>query len=229
MSIHHTHVIGLTGPINCGKDTVGQLLAKHAGAHTMAFADPLRLEIVDAYCIEQVFLTRRETKERAMDALALNHCTDQAFVDRMTVLHHVRDVQSLASFLKSPRSPREIMRWWGTEYRRANDAAYWVNLAAQRLRWFHTGLQARLVVITDVRAENEAELVRGVGGQVWQITRPGSAAQPSVHSSEVSGEAFQPAAVIDNAGDIRHLQAQVLSAWAAIEWKLPGVRVEVPA
>lgn len=139
---HHTHVIGLTGPINCGKDTVGLLLAKHAGAHTMAFADPLRLEIVDAYCIEEVFLTRRETKERPMDALALSRCTDRAFVDRMVVDHLCFGIRPLQDFLDAPRSPRQIMRWWGTEYRRANDAAYWVNLAAQRLRWFHTGLQA---------------------------------------------------------------------------------------
>lgn len=226
MSTFHTHVVGLTGPINCGKDTVGALLAKHAGAHTMAFADPLRIEIVDAFCIEQVFLTRRETKERPMDALALSRCTDKSFVDRMVI---TQGVINMDDFLNAPRSPREIMRWWGTEYRRANDPAYWVNLAAQRLRWFHTGLAARLVVITDVRAENEAQLVRGVGGHVWQITRPGHQAKPAEHSSEVTGEAFAPNAVIDNAGDLRDLQERVLSEWAAIDWRIPGVRVGVPA
>ncbi len=226
---HHTHVIGLTGPINCGKDTVGQLLARHAGAHTMAFADPLRDEIVDAFCIEKVFLTRRETKERPMAALALARCTDRAFVDRMIVEFHDILEGTLRDFLDTPRSPRDIMRWWGTEYRRSACAGYWVSKAAQHIQWLHTGREARLVVITDVRFADEAELVHGVGGHIWQITRPACAIAPGGHASEVTGEAFAPAAVIDNAGDLRHLQQQVLSAWAAIEWKLPGVRVEVPA
>ncbi|EJE49599.1 hypothetical protein PMI14_05842 [Acidovorax sp. CF316] len=229
MSTHNTIVIGLTGPLNCGKDTVGQLLAQHCGAHVMAFADPLREEIAEAYCIEQVFLTRRDTKERPMAALAFARCLDRAFVDRMVVEFHNGADGTLRDFLEAPRSPRQIMRWWGTEYRRANSAGYWVHRAAQRVSWLHKGRHARLVVITDVRFADEAELVHGIGGQVWQITRPGCAAQTGQHQSEVTGEAFSPTAVIDNAGDIRHLQQQVLSAWAAREWQIPGVRVEVPA
>jgi hypothetical protein len=226
---HHTTVIGLAGPINCGKDTVGQLLAKHCQAHTMAFADPLRDEIVDAFCIEKVFLTRRETKERSMDALSLARCTDQAFVDRMVVAFHRIQECTLQQFLTAPRSPRQIMRWWGTDYRRAGSKGYWVNKAAQHIQWLHTGRNARLVVITDVRFQDEVEMIHGIDGEIWQITRPGHEAATGEHVSETSGEAFHPTVVIDNNHDLNHLRAQTLSAWTSLAWQLPGVRVEVPA
>lgn len=224
---HHTHVIGLTGPLGSGKDTVADLLCTHAGAHKMAFADALRAEIVDAYCIEHIYLTRRETKEHPLSGLALARCLDTAFVGRMLMQHQARQDGPLD--LDAPRSPRQIMQWWGTEYRRAAQPGYWVSKAAQHIRWRHKAMGDRLIVITDVRFPDEANLVRFLGGQIWQITRPGCEVAPGAHASEVTGADFAPSLVINNRHDMRHLQQLVLSGWAAKDWGVPGVRVEVPA
>ena len=121
------------------------------------------------------------------------------------------------------------MQWWGTEYRRNQTPGYWVNKAAKRILWLQKSLGARLVVITDVRFEDEANLVRNLGGQIWQIKRPGCDVSTGAHVSEVTGEGFAPNLVINNAHDMRHLQQLVLGGWAEREWGVPGVRVEVPA
>ncbi len=226
--MNHTHVIGLTGPMGSGKDTVADLLTTHCRAHKIAFADALRAEIVDAYCIEHIYLTRRETKEHPLSALALARCIDTAFVGRMLINHQLQNNGEELD-LNAPRSPRQIMQWWGTEYRRAAQPAYWVSKAAQRIGWMHKALNARLVVITDVRFEDEANLVRKLGGQIWQIKRPGCEVATGSHVSEVTGAAFTPNLVINNSHDMRHLQQLVLGGWAAKDWGLPGVRVEVPA
>ncbi len=225
---HHTHVIGLTGPAGSGKDTVAALLHTHCGAQVLAFADALRAEIVESFCIEHVFLTRRETKEHPISALALNRCLDSAFVGRMLMQHHALHPGTVLD-LDAPRSPRQIMQWWGTEYRRAAQPGYWISKAAQHIHWLHKSQSSRLVVITDVRFEDEANLVRNLGGQIWQIKRPGCDVPPSAHVSEVTGEGFAPNLVINNAHDMRHLQQLVLGGWAEREWGVPGVRVEVPA
>lgn len=224
---HHTHVIGLTGPMGSGKDTVADLLTTHCGAYKLAFADALRGEISDAFNIETVFLTRRETKEHPLTALALAHCLDPMFVARMIVQNHHFNDGPLD--LNTPRSPRQIMQWWGTEYRRALEPGYWVRKAAQRIRYMHQTLAARLIVITDVRFDDEAQLVRALGGQIWQIKRPGCEVGSTAHVSEVTGEGFEPNQVINNDHDLRHLQQLVLGGWAERAWGVPGVRVEVPA
>lgn len=222
----NTHIIGLTGPAGSGKDTVADLLCTHAGAHKLAFADALRAEIVEAFCIEHVYLTRRETKEHPISALALRRCLDTAFTGRMLIQHQLFNESQLD--LDAPRSPRQIMQWWGTEYRRAATPGYWVSKAARHIHWLHKALGARLVVITDVRFVDEANLVRNLGGQIWQIKRPGYDVATGAHVSEVTGDAFKPNLVINNCHDMRHLQQLVLGGWAAKEWGVPGVRVEVP-
>lgn len=219
MSTHTPHVIGLAGPAGSGKDTVAELLATHRNAHALAFADALRTEVVEAFCITHSMLTQRETKEHPMSALALSRCLDHAFVYRLGAHHFspqgLPGVQGDTLDIDAPRSPRQIMQWWGTEYRRAMQRDYWTSKAVQHVQWLHKARAARLVVITDVRFADEAELVRRLGGQIWQIKRPGCDVATDAHTSEVTGEAFAPDVVINNSYDIAHLQQLVLNCYDA--------------
>lgn len=214
-------LIGLTGPAGSGKDTVADLLVTHAGFYKMAFADPLRAEVCDAFCIEPLYLSRRETKEHAMSCLALSKCADQAFVDRMAV-HWEAD-------LAMPRSPRQILQWWGTDYRRAQSPNYWAKQTARRVYDLFADRITHRIVITDVRFDNEAELIDRHGGLVWQVTRPGCDVAPGAHISEVTGEAFKPDAVLHNSHDIKHLQQLVLGEFWAHDAGLESVKVEIDA
>lgn len=61
-------------------------------------------------------------------------------------------------------------------------------------------------VITDCRFQNEAAMVRELGGQIWQVTRPGVSAGATGHVSDTDGSQFAPDRVIDNHGSLKTLQ-----------------------
>lgn len=206
------HIIGLAGPAGCGKDTVAQLLATHLGFRQMAFADALRGEVCEAFGIDQSLLTRRDTKEVPTEALALDRCNSVSFIGAMIDQERGAVGFDLDVFMESPRSPRQIMQWWGTDFRRQHAGEhYWTRTLTHRARTQQQGHQWRHV-ISDVRFHNEADAIRALGGVIWQVKRPGLQAGTG-HVSDVDGSQFQPDAVINNRHDIRHLQAVVMGEW----------------
>ena len=222
------HILGLTGPKGCGKDTVAALLRTHCGFHVVAFADALRREICDAFREEPILFQRRETKEHPISALSLRRCLDDAFVARMLLQHMAIGIDLS---LDAPRSPRQIMQWWGTEYRRNSDPNYWADRLEDHIRTMLLSGDATRIAVTDVRFNNEVDLLRlpTFGGHIWQVTRPGCAVPDGAHISEVSGAHFGPDAVIDNSGDLRHLQEQVLGRFWAMDAGLASVEVRIAA
>jgi hypothetical protein len=80
------------------------------------------------------------------------------------------------------KSPRQMAQTLGTEWgRELVHPQLWV-LMAQR-RWDAAKAAGRDLVITDVRFENEVEWLRGAGGRVIYLARPGAEAV-SAHASE---------------------------------------------
>jgi hypothetical protein len=70
-----------------------------------------------------------------------------------------------------------------------------------------------LVVVEDVRFLNEAALIKKLGGEVWQITRPGAGVESTPHPSENALRDWQGfSAVISNSGSLDTLRESV--AWA---------------
>lgn len=196
-------VIGLTGLAGSGKDTIADILRKQHNYIPVAFADPLRQEIMDAFGVPIQVLTERMTKEAPTELLALSRCQDFDFEARMINYNKTPLLDMTA-----PRSPRQIMQWWGTEYRRQQDPHYWTKAMARRLAdLVHSGQRA---AVTDVRFMNEARIVRDFDGDIWQVKRNTIATAPLGHCSETSGQEFAPDQVIDNNGDLQLLQRQVL-------------------
>lgn len=216
--MNRPQIIGLCGLAGGGKDTVAQLLATHLRFAQLAFADALRNEICEAYGIDQSVLTRRDTKEVPTAALALSRCsTDNGFA--MAVIAQCKWLEhdkSLKDEFYAPRSARQIMQWWGTEYRRTYSGQdYWTRTLKARVYVQQQGHQLRHV-ISDVRFDNEAEAIRSMGGTIWQVKRP-DLKQDTGHISETDGSRFKPDLVINNCHDLRHLQMLVVGSWVSTE------------
>lgn len=85
---------------------------------------------------------------------------------------------------------RRLLQWWGTEFRRAQDPEYWVRKVRERLE----AADHYLAVVTDVRFENEAAMIRDLGGLVVQTQTT-----DEIRAERLGGEVAPPHAseVID--------------------------------
>ena len=224
-----THIVALSGYAGTGKDTIADLLVTHVNFRKLAFADALRGEVASGYDIDITYLIDPTTKNSPLEALALRNAPGE-FQD--AVLLSLQDVPpSINGWLDQPRTPRQILQWWGTEYRRRHQDDYWTSRVVDRLTYYIRQGECRFV-ITDCRFPNEADAVHTMGGVIWQVTRPGvdAASTPEgKHSSAVDGSAFKPAAVITNSHDIAHLQQLVLAEFFANEAGLDRSQVKVTA
>lgn len=89
------------------------------------------------------------------------------------------------------RSPRQLMQSMGTEWARNTvHPDVWVKLAEQNLDYMTKALGAVLgFVVSDVRFENEADLIRRRGGTVIHIFRPDAqAVNPHVSEAGVAAD-----------------------------------------
>jgi len=162
-------IIGLTGRAGAGKDTVATLLLQQLPGQRYAFADPLRAEAAAAFGVEPALFADRDAKERPHEALRLSRCADEEFAEVLAARDAARRDQGL--------SPRQVLQWWGTDYRRAQSPGYWLALATRHLEQLRTD-GCPLLVVTDVRFPNEAAWIRSHGGELWRVLR----GVPSVHT-----------------------------------------------
>jgi hypothetical protein len=96
--------------------------------------------------------------------------------------HQTREGKNLPVPHLGNRTPRFLLQSLGTEWGRDQVSTnIWLNVATLRIEELKA-LGAERVVIDDCRFDNEAEWVRGNGGLVVRITRPGLSAMG--HRSE---------------------------------------------
>ena len=182
-------ILGLTGNAGVGKDTVADYLVKAYGFVKFAFSDALYAEVQAAFGLpDQSLLRDRATKEVPQDKLALENCLDTDFLDML-----VRLTGGPAGG-EEPISPRQVLQWWGTEYRRAQNPNYWLDknedwLAAVQAAFRYAEQAPQHFVNTTCRFENEREWIQTGAywglwrGNVWHIHRQG--VDPVVaHASE---------------------------------------------
>ena len=199
-------VLGLSGQAGCGKDTVANYLQKRYGFKVFAFSDQLYREVAEAYGLsddvpyredaphisERDMLRSRAHKEVPTERLALKRLYDlpevpnafEPIARRLLARAHPDTFMALSDI---PLSPRQVLQWWGTEFRRAQDPDYWLKQTTAWLNKQRNTLYPehapQFFVNTTVRFPNEQDWVHSFGGNVWHIHRD-SATPVNSHVSE---------------------------------------------
>lgn len=168
-------VVGLHGKAGVGKDTLADILVADHGFVKRGFADPLYEEVAAAFGVTVAWLRDRTRKEFMQPELAGTLCRDMGFTKLFRKLAD-------RSAWYGGNSPRQILQLWGTEYRRAQNDAYWLRQMGAFM-WAHEGKHIPGIVIPDVRFANEAEWVTvHAGGKIIEILR--DVPVVAAHSSE---------------------------------------------
>jgi len=110
------------------------------------------------------------------------------------------------------KSPRQMLQTLGTDWaRNLVNQDTWLIVAKYKIEELME--QGYSVSLTDVRFDNEADMVREMGGQVWHIYRPGVEAV-NAHTSE-AGVSFDKGAdlLLTNDGTLEELSEEVHDAY----------------
>lgn len=110
------------------------------------------------------------------------------------------------------QSPRQMLQTLGTEWGRESIREdIWLELCRRRIALLQEN-GAEVVVVADVRFENEAAMIREAGGQVWHVRRPLADGAGVQHKSEAGIKAADGDRIVVNDGTVEQLRHKVLSA-----------------
>ena len=176
-------IISLSGYKGSGKDAVFKELPKVFPQYTfkrLAWADPLKKEVSEIFGIDLKLLhANEETK---------NNTLTEIYPFKFNMLRRLfaPAVKFGLCYLKhSDRllTVREVLQYWGTEVRRAQDPDYWIKQTIGRID-SHVELND-VLVLTDTRFPNELrEVHKRQGISVWLDRKDHD--QKESHSSEQS-------------------------------------------
>lgn len=167
-------LIGINGLKTSGKDSTYQAIKAalpEKKVKRVAFADNLKQAA--ALAIGYEMLEEGETTEIE----AMDQCKEGW---RFTVVDH-QDGSHLASF-----TGREYLQWFGQAMRRVFGDSFWIDQVLPQQEWGlddHGFPGVDVLCVTDVRYPNEAERIKDLGGEVWEVIRPGL--ESDGHSSEI--------------------------------------------
>lgn len=165
-----------------GKDTAARILLDQLGFQRVAFADPIRKGLL------------------ALDPFIPDPQSGQVLrLSELCQAHPWNDVKDYPEV-------RRLMQMLGTEVgRNLFDPDIWVKLAKRQLE---STLSVGDVVVTDVRFPNEARLIRGYGGVLVRIERPGYG-PVNEHVSDRASERWAYDQRLENNGDVGGLHQKI--------------------
>lgn len=202
-------ILGITGFIGSGKDTIADYLCTEHGFKRLSFAESLK----DA--VSAIFGWRRDLLEGVTNS--------------SRVWREERD-DWWSERLGMEITPRRVLQYWGTEVcRNGFHQDIWVASLENRLRQAEDS-----IVITDCRFANEVRAIKNAGGITMRVSRgrqpewynvaadlnrgPGHIGwaiakdvlnKHGVHASEYSSVGLQYDYMVDNNGTIDELYQKI--------------------
>lgn len=166
-------IIGICGQRRHGKDSLAGLIQKLDPRFRIThFADPLKSMAASIFDIHPEWFVDAALKEKLFPGpLPLDEYVPN--MRRVTGLEGIKE-HDLSAY-----TPRQILQFFGTDYVRDAQNDFWVDATMARLG---TGDY----LIPDVRFQNEADVIRSIGGFLVRIIREGFEEVPE-HVSEQQG------------------------------------------
>jgi hypothetical protein len=177
--------------MGAGKDTIATHLQDRHGYAVIRFSTPLKAEV-------------KVRLRRTLSALAtLNGLRSGPGESQSDFLEWVLTVAK-------PHGVRELLQEYGTEVRRQDDPAYWIN-AWDREYTKHRARNSHIpVVVPDVRFANEARTIERAGGVVIRVERANlGTLDLASHASELGLRRYDYIKVFHNNGTVTDLQVQI--------------------
>ena len=178
-------IIGLVGKARSGKDTFASLLP---GFERHAFADALKDAFAAYHRIPRCWCDGVDEDGTPIDR------------EKFWAYHSRRD----AGGVMEPVTIRQGLQRFGMAMRDTFGDDFWLARLVERVGSFRQD-----IVITDVRFDNEVDLIRGLGGMIVGIFRP-ECEEVSAHASEELANRVAEVAdrLIINDGTIDDLRIQ---------------------
>lgn len=199
-------LIGINGYKDSGKDSTAGYIQKWTEAHRLEFA-------VQAFADRMVLSMMRSL------GLATNLNDARVIYDSFKknggILVEVPDLN-----ISMEISGRQFAKWYGTEgHRDVFGDDFWIDLILPQPEWGlwdwresfrpRGDVFAHVAVVSDVRFVNEAERVRALGGEIWNVDR---GLGPDDHSSEQPLPKELIDVWIDNSSSFEALEVNVNTA-----------------
>lgn len=195
-------LIGLAGRKHSGKDTVCTIIGALVGPERVArvaFADALKIEVFDWLAA-------------GMPGSDLPDVVYYASLDLDGLDPRPPCASELDKLMWVDRNKdqlRKLLQAWGTDYRRKQDENYLIDRCRERIaQKASEGYQ--VIVVTDCRFPNEADMVKGLGGDLVLVARPGLP-NDDTHASETAMVGYDGYDYgIVNDGTIQQLKIKVM-------------------
>ncbi|MEU2366792.1 hypothetical protein ABZ616_39615 [Streptomyces noursei] len=177
--------IALVGKARSGKDTVAQLLVRHAGFTRLAFADELKAALV------------------RLNPLVVSCCCYKEHRLKDALEHH-----GGWEGAKALGEVRRLLQEHGQAVR-DRDPDFWVRPVLAQVR--HGSEWPMPCVVADARYANELDALRAEGAVVVRVERPGAGldGDAGTHPSELELDGITPDHVLHNTGTLSELRDSV--------------------
>lgn len=202
-------IVAFSGKSQAGKTTAALHCVNVFGGTKIALADAVKEEVAEflAQCgvpfeHRNLYGAMRDKEEwcNIGPSKLIDHAPDDLYT--LLIMFIAADGKGCTISL----TYRQLLQIWGTEYRRAQDPAYWTRRCREKIL-----LTEGLVFIDDVRFPDEVEMVKDLGGVVIRIDRyKALGITTSDHPSETALDDYKEFDhTILNGGDVTDLKENV--------------------